>query len=63
MTEIVSGLMEGEKIVSSGQFMIDAESSLSGGMANMAGMDHSANSQQSDSESMDMEGTGNVRKR
>lgn len=35
MTEIVSGLKEGQSIVTSGQFMIDAESSLSGGMAGM----------------------------
>lgn len=35
MTEIISGLKEGQKIVTSGQFMIDAESSLSGGMAGM----------------------------
>lgn len=35
LTEIVSGLKESEKIVTSGQFMIDAESSLSGGMASM----------------------------
>lgn len=35
MTEIVSGLAHGQEIVTSGQFMIDAESSLSGGMAAM----------------------------
>ncbi len=39
LTEIVSGLKENEKIVISGQFMIDAESSLSGGMASMDGTD------------------------
>ncbi len=39
LTEIVSGLKEGQSIVESGQFMIDAESNLRGGMANMAGMD------------------------
>lgn len=39
LTEIVSGLKENEKIVTSGQFMIDAESSLSGGMASMDGSD------------------------
>lgn len=39
LTEIKSGLMEGQKIVSSGQFMLDAESNLRGGMAAM-GHDH-----------------------
>jgi membrane fusion protein, copper/silver efflux system len=39
LTEIASGLAEGETIVVSGQFMIDAESSLSGGMSGMDGMD------------------------
>ncbi len=40
MTEIASGLKEGQSIVTSGQFMIDAESSLRGGLSNMgAGMD------------------------
>ncbi len=39
MTEIVSGLTAGQSVVTSGQFMIDAESSLQGGMASMAGMD------------------------
>lgn len=39
LTEIVSGLKEGQNIVTSGQFMIDAESNLRGGMDNMAGMD------------------------
>lgn len=62
MTEIVSGLAEGKKIVTSGQFMIDAESSLSGGMANMGGADHSAHGQQSASESADMKGTGDAHK-
>jgi len=37
MTEI-SGLEAGKSIVTSGQFMIDAESNLQGGMANMEGM-------------------------
>mgnify|MGYP005844849835 CR=1 FL=1 len=36
-TEIISGIEEGHEIVTSGQFMIDAESSLRGGMANMGG--------------------------
>ncbi|MBI2234450.1 MAG: efflux RND transporter periplasmic adaptor subunit [Micavibrio aeruginosavorus] len=36
LTEIISGLTEGQPVVTSGQFMIDAESSLSGGMAGMA---------------------------
>lgn len=40
LTEILSGMKEGQSIVTSGQFMIDAESSLRGGLSNMeAGMD------------------------
>lgn len=39
LTEIISGLEGGQRIVTSGQFMIDAESNLRGGMANM-GHDH-----------------------
>lgn len=39
LTEITSGLSEGQDIVTSGQFMIDAESNLRGGMNNMTGMD------------------------
>lgn len=35
LTEITSGLTEGQHIVTSGQFMLDAESSLRGGMAAM----------------------------
>ena len=35
MTEILSGVQDGDTIVRSGQFMIDAESNLRGGMANM----------------------------
>lgn len=38
LTEITSGLKQGQRIVTSGQFMIDAESNLRGGMASM-GMD------------------------
>tara|TARA_R110002124_G_scaffold149220_1_gene315047 strand:+ start:191467 stop:192642 length:1176 start_codon:yes stop_codon:yes gene_type:complete len=38
-SEIVSGLSAGQKIVHSGQFMLDAESNLKGGMAAM-GHDH-----------------------
>ena len=30
MTEIVAGLAEGERLVASGQFLIDSEASLSG---------------------------------
>lgn len=41
MTEIKSGLTHGQKIVTSGQFMLDAESNLKGGMAQM-GHDHTA---------------------
>ena len=44
MTEILSGVQEGDAIVRSGQFMIDAESNLRGGMANMGGMDMEGNS-------------------
>lgn len=36
-TEIKSGLMRGQNIVTSGQFMLDAESNLKGGMAAMGG--------------------------
>lgn len=39
LTEITSGLSDGQSVVTSGQFMIDAESNLRGGMANMPGMD------------------------
>jgi len=62
MTEILSGLKEGEKIVTSGQFMIDAESSLSGGLGSMAGIDHSAHEQKLPVEPVNVEGTGNVHK-
>ncbi len=39
LTEIKSGLKHGQKIVTSGQFMLDSESNLRGGMAAM-GHDH-----------------------
>ena len=39
LTEILSGLTQGQCIVTSGQFMLDAESNLRGGMAAM-GHDH-----------------------
>jgi len=39
LTEIKSGLSHGQRIVISGQFMLDAESNLKGGMATM-GHDH-----------------------
>lgn len=39
LTEIISGLEEGQQIVTSGQFMIDAESNLRGGTSSMGGMD------------------------
>lgn len=39
MTEITNGLSHGQSIVKSGQFMLDAESNLKGGMAAM-GHDH-----------------------
>lgn len=37
LTEILSGLKEGQSVVMSGQFMIDAESALSGGTGGMEG--------------------------
>ena len=37
LTEIKSGLSHGQRIVTSGQFMLDAESNLRGGMAAMGG--------------------------
>ncbi len=43
LTEIKSGLTQGQRIVTSGQFMLDAESNLKGGMASMksnGGNDH-----------------------
>lgn len=41
MTEIKKGLKQGQKIVTSGQFMLDAESNLKGGMGHM-GHNHMA---------------------
>ena len=41
LTEITNGLSHGQSIVTSGQFMLDAESNLRGGMAAM-GHDHGA---------------------
>ncbi len=38
LTEITSGLSEEQTVVTSGQFMIDAESNLRGGIENMTGM-------------------------
>lgn len=42
MTEIISGLKQGQHIVTSGQFMLDAESNLRGGMSNMDHINHDA---------------------
>lgn len=39
LTEVVAGVHSGDEIVRSGQFMIDAESNLRGGMANMNEME------------------------
>jgi len=38
--EVLSGLREGEKVVTSANFLIDSESRLSGAMGGMAGMGH-----------------------
>jgi Cu(I)/Ag(I) efflux system membrane fusion protein len=38
--EVLSGLKEGEKVVTSANFLIDSESRLSGAMGGMAGMGH-----------------------
>jgi len=54
-TEITSGLQIGQKIVTSGQFMIDAESNLRGGMASM-GMDMEGMEMNDGTDSMNMEG-------
>lgn len=45
LTEIKSGLSYGQRIVTSGQFMLDAESNLKGGMAAM-GHDHGGMAEQ-----------------
>ena len=45
LTEIKSGLSHGQRIVTSGQFMLDAESNLKGGMAAM-GHDHGGMTEQ-----------------
>ncbi|MCB1681027.1 MAG: efflux RND transporter periplasmic adaptor subunit [Rhodospirillales bacterium] len=49
LTEIKNGLKHGQRIVTSGQFMLDAESNLRGGMAAM-GHDHGS----ADMDGMDM---------
>lgn len=55
LTEITDGLSHGQQVVISGQFMLDAESSLRGGMAAM-GHDHAADdtSGTDDMDAMDM---------
>lgn len=45
LTEIKNGLFHGQRIVTSGQFMLDAESNLRGGMAAM-GHDHGSMTEQ-----------------
>jgi len=56
LTEITGGLEQGQNIVTSGQFMIDAESNLRGGMASMGmNMDMDANTDMGD---MEMENMG-----
>jgi Cu(I)/Ag(I) efflux system membrane fusion protein len=45
--QVVSGLSEGETVVASAAFLIDAESRLGGGSGQMAGMDHSAHDMRS----------------
>lgn len=61
MTEITQGLSKGQEIVVSGQFMIDAESNLQGGMAAM-GHDHGSTSDNPPVESAKQEGESNVHK-
>lgn len=56
LTEITKGLSHGQKIVQSGQFMLDAESNLKGGMSTM-GHDHSgSNTKDMDNNSTTQEG-------
>lgn len=56
LTEIKSGLKHGQRIVTSGQFMLDAESNLRGGFSNMEAAtehDHDSNDMD-DMKGMDM---------
>ena len=53
LTEITRGLSHGQRIVTSGQFMLDAESNLRGGMAAM-GHDHGG---MTDAKEMNQEGS------
>jgi Cu(I)/Ag(I) efflux system membrane fusion protein len=39
MTEILSGLSGGEKVVASGQFLIDSEANLSGALERLGAKD------------------------
>lgn len=59
LTEILSGLKEGQSIVTSGQFMIDAESSLRGGFAHMTAEPEAKadDKDMKDMPGMDMKGT------
>lgn len=61
MTEITQGLSEGQEVVVSGQFMIDAESNLQGGMAAM-GHDHGGASADHPEVSTQQEDESNVHK-
>jgi Cu(I)/Ag(I) efflux system membrane fusion protein len=55
--QILSGLNEGDVVVSSATFLIDAESNLGAAMAGMAGMDHSGMDHSGDAgEEMDHSG-------